>query len=290
LTQSCKQIREEFRPLWLRDAAIRLEIDSVEPFLATYYPNREEYQNAPRLILISWDHDEGYTEDLLFDVTPLLRLRASCSTFVAKFKCRAIIDGDLPNVECWECGHSIHCGCGDADCDHEDAVDEAFCDLLGEYHYTWTLDNFLANPNDSWLKAIRDDVRDAMKVECTVDVLEQRPTIHIRFHQNMAPTGFSKSTMFRDAGRYLRKMGMLDLDIHGKLDFIIGEATGKYTRHFEGCNYSHPTYNQVLLVNPVGSAKAAAKARVAAAVTAVSSTSAAAPGTTSAPASTSPST
>jgi hypothetical protein len=161
---------------------------------------------------------------------------------------------------------------------------------LGEYHYTWTLDNFLANPNDSWLKAIRDDVRDAMKVECTIDVLEQRPTIHIRFRQNMAPASFNKATMFRDAGRYLREMGMLDLDIHGKLDFIIGEATGKYTRHFEGCSYPNPTYNQVLLVNPVGGAKVAAKARSVAAASAASLTSVAALGTASAPPSTSPST
>lgn len=283
LAHTCKQIREEFRPLWLRDSAVRLELENVEPFLATYYPTRAEYQNAPKLLLISWHHDEA--DDVLFDITPLLRLRAACPTSVANFKCRAMIEGDLPNAECWECGHSIHCGCDDADCDHEEAIDDAYCQQAFEYQYTQTLDNFLANANESWLQAIRDDVHDVMKVECSVELHEQYLTFHIRFEKGKAPAGFTKANMYKDAGRYLQKMGMFDLVVHGELDFVLGEATGKCPRHGEDCGYPIPTYNQVVLVNPVATAKAKAKSRAAA--KAASSTSTSTPGPAPEPTSTS---
>jgi hypothetical protein len=166
------------------------------------------------------------------------------------------MDGDIPDVECWECGHSVHCGC-DNDCDHEDAIEEAFFDLHMDYHYTMAINDFIANNNAAWLRAIRDDSRlRGMKVECTIDIETQQPTIHIRFQKGTAPAGFTKTSMYKGALRYMRDMGILSLDIRGKLDFVIGEHTGKYTRHFEGCSYPIPTYNQVHVVSPIGAKSA----------------------------------
>jgi hypothetical protein len=92
LTQVCKQIRTEFRPIWLRQSCFRMELLVVAQFVATYYPKVADYQNAPKLLLISWDHgsiedgfgeayedaystDEDSMEDVLTDITLLVRLR-----------------------------------------------------------------------------------------------------------------------------------------------------------------------------------------------------------------------
>jgi hypothetical protein len=243
LTQICKQIRAEYRPLWLRDSSINLNLDDVKCFITTFFPTTDGYGNAPKLLLISWDHEGGYDEDLLFDITPLLRLRAHCPTLVTWFVCRPLLDGDIPEIECWECGNSVHCGC-DNNCDHEEAIDEAFFELDMDYNYTMAIDDFIANGNEMWLKAIRGDSRlHGMKVECTVDVLIQRPTVHIRFSKGRVPAGFNKSSMYKGALRYLREQGIPDLEINRKLDFVIAEHTAKFTRHFESCSYAVPTYN-----------------------------------------------
>jgi hypothetical protein len=252
LTQTCKLIRTEYRPLWLREASISIDLDLVQDFLTAFYPTIEDFQNAPKLLAVLWDHRDGYDEDVLFDITPLLHLRAHCPTFVAKFCPRPLMDGDAPNVTCFDCGHSVHCGCSDNDCDHENAIDEAMFDLEMDYHYTMALDDFIANNNKAWLKAIRDDFQlHSMKVECTVDIELQQLTIHIRFLKGKAPAGFTETSMYKGAMRYLEGMGILDLDVRGKLDFVIGEHTGKYTRHFSDCGYPIPTYNQVHIVSPI---------------------------------------
>ena len=254
LTQTCKQIRTEYRPLWLRDSSITIDLDDVQDFITAFYPTIEDFQNVPKLLVVSWDHRDGYDEDLLFDITPLLHLRAHGPNFVAKFVSRLIMDYDVPDVPCYECGHSVNCDCGDNDCDHDLAIDDAVSALHMDYEYTMTLDDFLANSNEAWLKAIRDDFQlRSMKVECVVDVETQLLTIYIRFLKGKAPTGFTKKSMYKGAMRYLRDMGIMDLDIRGHFEFVIGEHTGKYTRHFSGCAYAIPTYNQVHIVRPIPS-------------------------------------
>ncbi|KAF1846130.1 uncharacterized protein K460DRAFT_377418 [Cucurbitaria berberidis CBS 394.84] len=244
LTQACKQIRSEFRPLWLRKSALRIEMKNVRPFITTYYPKTEEYKNAPSLLMVSWDHGDGEDDDVLSDVTLLCHLRAHSPTFTAEFVSRRLVDFDLPNVDCWDCGHSIHCDCG-IDCEHEDARDEAICDLIGDHFYLRIVNKVLANSSEAWLKGVREDTQKDMKVEFTFDTVDQRATIYIRFLKGGAPALFDKKDMYNTAIRYLEQMGMLDLEHRQDLDFVVGEATDKYTRHFYGCHYATPTYSQI---------------------------------------------
>jgi hypothetical protein len=53
LTETCKQIRSEHRPLWLRKSAIRIEFSNLAKFIATFSPAIKDYSNAPKLLLIS---------------------------------------------------------------------------------------------------------------------------------------------------------------------------------------------------------------------------------------------
>jgi hypothetical protein len=40
-------------------------------------------------------------------------------------------------------------------------------------------------------------------------------------------------------------MGLFGMDTKKAIDFVIGEATGKYTRHLEGCRFLVPMYDQI---------------------------------------------
>ncbi|KAL1798946.1 hypothetical protein ACET3X_002983 [Alternaria dauci] len=265
LTQVCKQIRSEFRPIWLRQSCFRMKLPAVAQFITAYYPKVADYQNAPKLLLISWDHgmtedefgeiyedydglDEGSMEHVLTDITLLVRLRAHCPTFTAKFISRRILEDDVPNAMCYYCGHSIYCTC-DNGCNHADAFDQARWEMVESYQYLKGLNAFLTNSNDFWLQMLRDNVRVRTLVEFTFDVNTGRPTIFVRFSQNYAPKSFHPHTMYNDSLILLNRLGMLDLKHDELLDYVVGEANGKHTRHLGGINLQ-VQYNQILLDGP----------------------------------------
>ena len=237
-----------------------MELPAVAQFIKTYYPKVTDYQNAPKLLLISWDHgliedefgevyedfdglDEDSMEDVLTDITLLVRLRAHCPTFTAKFVSRRVLEDDVPNCPCGDCGHSIHCACDDY-CDHEDAFDIARLEMEESYRYLKGLNTFLSNSNNSWLKIFRDTVRVGTLVEFTFDINTQHPTIFIRFPQGCAPKGFHLKNMYSCSLVLLDRLGMLDLEHYELLDYVIGEATGKYTLHM-GEHGLQVHYNQI---------------------------------------------
>jgi hypothetical protein len=261
-TQVCKQIRTEFRPIWLRQSCFRMELPAVAQFIKKYYPRVTDYQNAPKLLLISWEDglledefgevyddfdglDEDSMEGVLTDITLLVRLRAHCPTFTVKFISRRVLEDDVPNRPCGDCGHSIYCACDDS-CDHENAFDTARLEMDASYWYLKGLNAFLSNSNDFWLKILRDTVRVGTLVEFTFDIHTQRPTIFIRFSQGCAPKGFNLKNMYSCSLTLFDRLGMLDLKHYELLDYVIGEATGKYTRHL-GEHGLQVHYNQIYL-------------------------------------------
>ncbi|KAI4671234.1 uncharacterized protein J4E88_009267 [Alternaria novae-zelandiae] len=259
LTQVCKQIRTEYRPMWLRQSRFCVELPTLAHFINAYYPKVADYQHAPKLLLISWDHgqlgdelEEGYggdeesMEDVLTNITLLARLRAHCPTFTVNFASRQVLEDDVPNVECFECGHSIHCGC-DMDCDHEDTWGEVLWQMRWSYGYLDALDAFLANTNENWLKMLRSTTNLQPRVEFTFHVYTQRLTIYIRFLKGQAPKGFKLKSMYNSALGFLNHWGMLDLKASDSIDYVIGEASGKFTRHDGECPSYVSTYNQIHL-------------------------------------------
>lgn len=155
--------------------------ENASNFIDNFYSETADYTNAPRLLVISWDHHDDDYEDVLLDISLLIRIRAYGPTFVTRFRSHQLIEGDFPNVECGDCGHSINCGC-DSDCEHEEAMDEAMCELHEEYYYLDALDDILANANPKWLKAFRKDAYKAPNVECVFDVESRQVTVYIRFN------------------------------------------------------------------------------------------------------------
>jgi len=72
LAQTCKQLRSEYRPLWLRNSVLRLWPDDVRPYTNVFYHGPEEYASAPKSLFVAWDHRSPLGNDLLFDLTRLL--------------------------------------------------------------------------------------------------------------------------------------------------------------------------------------------------------------------------
>jgi hypothetical protein len=250
LTQTSKQIRSEFRPLWLRGSSIRIKFDDIDRFIDTFYGTVAEYDNAPKLLIISWDdhYDEDSPDDLddvLFDVAPLLRLRAFCPTSSINFVPHRLSEFDLPNARCGDCGHSLYCDCN-SKCEHEDVMEKAHDILNDIYSYTEALDEILANNTEAWLGILRGtSLKKTMRVEFTVDTQDRHLTVFIRFHYGLGTSKVTKKDMYGSAVKFLHDMGLLGLEYDYMIEFVVGEATGKFARHSEYCDIAVPMYDQI---------------------------------------------
>ncbi|KAF2831099.1 hypothetical protein CC86DRAFT_378009 [Ophiobolus disseminans] len=85
LTHSCKQIRVEYRPLWLRNLFIRSRYLQIAPFIETFLPSAKELQQGPKRIQSEWNRGLGDYCGARRDLTSLVRLRAYGS--LDQFKC-----------------------------------------------------------------------------------------------------------------------------------------------------------------------------------------------------------
>jgi hypothetical protein len=262
LTQACKQIRLEYRPLWLRRSLILVDFSDLEGFLTTFYcvPGRNEtsYRDAPQELTISWDHDkEEYADDeTLIDIGPLLKLRAYSPTSSIKFECRRILEHDFPCTECHECGGCIHTdnsyGYGTYaeasryNCWHEDTMSDVMEELHAEYSYLFGFNDFLSNVNAKWLNAIQDMPLDFVELSCTMGAVCEDVTIYIRFRKPSVPEHLRTRDTRRGATAYLTEMGMADLDCYEDIDFIVGIHTDKWVRSADD-GYLYPVHEQALI-------------------------------------------
>lgn len=237
-TQTCAQIRAEFTgflPLWLRNAPCQISLEKLKDFVAAYYPNKSDYVNAPKLLVIAWDHDSFSTDNKVVDLTLLLRLRALYPTFKAVFRPCRIIEDDLPSAECRQCGHFMTSG-GGSDCDHHKAKQDVSSVILDEYDYTTILNTILANDNAAWLKTLRNDVKSSnINLLLQIDVPSQHVDIIIFFRDALSTRiALDRSRMHENSRAYLVKMGFFDMDaqMRQQCDFIV--CIGGVYRRAEG--------------------------------------------------------
>jgi hypothetical protein len=54
LTQSCQQLRSEYRPLWIRDFTVRLRTGNLSEFVATFLPTSEDETKVDSNLLERW--------------------------------------------------------------------------------------------------------------------------------------------------------------------------------------------------------------------------------------------
>ena len=74
MTQVSRQIRSEYRPMWLRHATFVIDWHSIHAFLQAFYPKESEYGRGPKELILQYDQEHDYTFRKPTDITHLVRL------------------------------------------------------------------------------------------------------------------------------------------------------------------------------------------------------------------------
>jgi hypothetical protein len=214
LTQTCRIIRREYRPIWLRTSSIRVQPSRLVPYIHTFYGCRTtEYSNLPKLVQISYDH--RWQENV--DLTQMLRMRAHCPATKFEFIPHMLTLDEGPWIdfmdECELCEEEMMDGEIDMDefeeygCTHEHIHREVFADgSLDEYYsYIYALNLFLAHGNAKWLKDIRDCDVTRVKLDIS-DGGYDHPEVTIRLSSDsdIVTKELSKKSMLVAASDYVK--------------------------------------------------------------------------------------
>ncbi|KAF2026026.1 hypothetical protein EK21DRAFT_116227 [Setomelanomma holmii] len=132
LTQKCRQIRAEYRPLWLAQSQPRIRIDDLRRYYQDYMSDEAHLRHAPSLLQISWHQDHDDQHDEKFDILPLLKMRAYRSTFRCEFVSHKLAENLKPTFA-WQGGFCAYCEkTVPQDVDFDDDFDENdFCECDG---------------------------------------------------------------------------------------------------------------------------------------------------------------
>lgn len=163
LMQTCKQIRAEFRPIWISNLNVGLINDNLFPFIKTFLPDLQRLAIAPKMIQVSVEPGRTPLVTSRLDLTPLLYIRAHNPMTQFRFVPYAAVGmTSLPGVDiCGRCrvkedvlGERTlgeQCNCDDGGMDFQDF-------LISEYAlmaYINTVDTVLEHENLYWNNHIR---------------------------------------------------------------------------------------------------------------------------------------
>ncbi|EUC45190.1 hypothetical protein COCMIDRAFT_5589 [Bipolaris oryzae ATCC 44560] len=202
LTQTCRQIRAEFRPLWMRNTSIRfMGLEDSVSFISTFMPAIAEFKHAPECFTIGTAYKVG--RDSLCDITLLFRMDAFCPYFCLSFSPFEVIMGRPPPDEricpCCEEHFNPHTGewsgtgieedciCIPSDADLQDRVDwEGFRDE--ELIHMDPLFE-IQSASEAWWKDLQDD---KISIYMTASLSEVLPRFRIEYKAQGPRNGSSR--------------------------------------------------------------------------------------------------
>ncbi|KAF2437544.1 hypothetical protein P171DRAFT_437628 [Karstenula rhodostoma CBS 690.94] len=241
LTQTCKLIRKEYRPIWLRNSSIRVLPRYLSVYIHTFYGCGADYStNMPKLIQISHCQDAFGQNNL--DLTEMLRMHAASPATKFEFVPHELTQEEgLWNDrldDCFMCEEEIMFGETDIDeleengCPHFEEHREAFADflLMEQYPYLLALDKFLAHDNAKWLADIQD--REVIRVKLdTYDGEYGSPdvTIRLRHGSEIVTQKLKKKSMSDAASDYIKDRSLRDVNTgHASLHFQLQICGGSH--------------------------------------------------------------
>lgn len=216
LTQVCKQIRAEYRPLWLRNSSVRIHLSHLNLFLQVFHEPRWTIETSPKLLQISWDHNDDFARGQHpFDITKLLHLRAHCPSTKIEFVAHGLAEGEGPDLEddCWVCMEDPDSDADDPDyeCHHGEAMYEDWVDfMMREYWYLRGLNRFLSKKDPTWLAQIRE--HGILQVHLTLESLHGGEGVVIGLSHKAASRIKGKGSLITLAENYLKSVGLADED------------------------------------------------------------------------------
>lgn len=102
LTQVCKGIRSEFRPLWIRNLCVRFgSYDIIDHFIEDFLHHSDGANSVPRLLQYSWEH--GFNNRRPFDITSMLRMCSHSPGFQVEFVPAAVAEKRGIGDPCYSC-------------------------------------------------------------------------------------------------------------------------------------------------------------------------------------------
>jgi len=181
LTQTCRQTREEYRPIWLSKSKPRVEPWQLCGFLSATFRNTQDFQNAPIKFQLSWlvgEHDESGE---IFNITPLLKMRAYRAGFWFAIIPHKLAENMFPEVDLDMCAYCLHLeeiyvpgtnpiewNADDCTCDGVEEVNgkEQEFDCYEEIEHARVLEELINHGNEAWLEDVRED---KITVTCYLD-------------------------------------------------------------------------------------------------------------------------
>ena len=221
VTQVCKQVRAEYRPIWVQDLRVGFASTcGVTLFANTFLHYGSGTNHMPKLVQFSWAH--GHDNEKSFDLMPILRLHARSPSLRTEFVPQLIAQGGyiVDDDMCRSCSNQIrdydsisdfeNCECPDYDWTH----DEWSAFKFEQMEYTHSIRNFIHNPNKSWLEAIRED---KMTVTCAINEESCQGTFRILCREPICQT----TTKSQPALDLLEQWGIFDLDVKKCTVFVM---------------------------------------------------------------------
>ncbi|KAF1954969.1 hypothetical protein CC80DRAFT_505808 [Byssothecium circinans] len=220
LTQANRQVRKEFRPLWFRQARLRIHLHDLPYFIRTFFREEEDYTNAPKLLEISW---VTIVQEQTCSVLPLLMMRIHCPTFVVKFVSHEIAQGAEFYLDGCEICESYYFD-GNINewppdpCPHlEDRKKRWLEQTKMEYEYLDHLNAFLSHSHPKWLEYLRNNEFHHIRLEFENYVI----TVHMRIGQQVADELHGGRTLGRCSRIFLDLMGFIAADLWNYIYFEV---------------------------------------------------------------------
>lgn len=221
LTQTCKQLRQEYRPIWLSQSCVRLRIFHVRSYIQTFYGCRAHWSTLPKLLQVSFDH----RDDSVVSLSQLFRMRAACDTLKIELIPHelTLVNGpwdDRDPEDCPLCEEETISarllakrGCIHTEF-HRESYEEYVLDE--EYGYLSKLNEILNHNNSQWLDDIRSNTIISVRLDLSTDD-DLLPTILVELdpESNLLAKRRNSSFVFA-ASHYLTRRKLMD---NGHLQF-----------------------------------------------------------------------
>ncbi|KAF9732646.1 hypothetical protein PMIN06_005772 [Paraphaeosphaeria minitans] len=240
LTQTCKLIRKEYRPIWLRNSSIRVRPRHLMLYIHAFYGCVTDYStNMPKLIQIS--HLQDAVGEQIIDLTQMLRMRTASSGIKFEFIPHELTEKEGPWIQDWSdcdiCQGFSDIASDDEEseafiCYHDDIHRDVYAEYLlgGEYPYLGPLNKFIAHDNAKWLKDIRDRKVTRVKLDLSDgDYFAPEIAIRLSNGSDVVTTELSMKSMLGAASAYVKDRGLGNANNHeASLHFMVQICGGAH--------------------------------------------------------------
>ncbi|KAI4946851.1 hypothetical protein J4E91_007023 [Alternaria rosae] len=249
LTQTCSQIRAEYRPLWVQHLRVALmSTHQLANFLDTFLQSENEPKHVPKLVQFLWDH--GHDNGMIFDLTRILRLHSHSPSLQLEFVPENVALGQTVDEDmCHNCMMRYHreergldpdSDDDDCDCPPLDMSNSAWKEFKEtQMEYTSDIPEFVHNTNEAWMTAVKED---KVTVTCSFCQWSHHAIFKILYKDPVCET----TTDSQPAWDLLKQWGILDLQVKRATHLILAYEEDQTMDH-DGYRMINSVKRQVLI-------------------------------------------